>query len=301
MPPELVLMVVESLPMPDIMSLRLSSRRFASFVQRVNKKKPTYLDTIELKDRLERDEYFKLAEAESVQVSTARGLLCSHCRKVHVVSDFDRKETAKSAHVRQCKGMTRAFRTCSHGTRTRDEVLGYEAIGWITEGSVPQVCSTCWSPPSLFKSQASKDVIFYSYHKLRTYQPHDVIYRFEILLGLRRLATHICPHMRSDDEDFQNRVRCNPLGNKWFFKTGRPEDWDNGEPVDDRFAEPHMDARMRICCREQHCDSSIEIERFHSMGGMRMAILITIRRNLGKMESPLDPVWLAQLEPELRE
>jgi hypothetical protein len=107
--------------------------------------------------------------------------------------------------------------------------------------------------------------------------------------------------MRTDDNDFQNRLFSNPIGNKWLFKTGRREDWDNGKPVNNKRAEPYKDSRMRICCREKHCNSNIKIGRVQLMSGTKISIFVMIQRNLGTMVDPLDPAWLARIELEVRE
>lgn len=300
LPLELVLGVLELLPIADVMSLRLSSRRFASLVQRVIKEKPAHLDKKDMRDRLDRDRYFKLAEAESGDIDTASGLLCSQCRQRHPLLDFDRRELPKSAHVRRCKGMTRAFRTCSHCTLTRDELVGPKTLRWTYDSTYPQLCPDCSSPPSVQWSWITKAVTFQNDYMLREVRSRDTVYRFEIQLGLRKLAVQVCPHMRTDDKDFQERLVSSPVGESCILFE---DDWhgryDNGKPINDKFAERYMDARMRICCREKHCESHIEIERLASTRRRKMPIFIWIRRNLGKMESPMDPVWLAQLEREV--
>jgi hypothetical protein len=129
LPKELHLQILKGMPRADVLSLRLANRYFASLVQRVVEKRiHPNLDTMEdLRERLERDRYARLASAEPIDTKYLSRLLCSKCRKAHMRNMFDQKEKAKSAHDRQCLGHTATFRACRHRISTHYEVKTHSA------------------------------------------------------------------------------------------------------------------------------------------------------------------------------
>jgi hypothetical protein len=105
----------------------------------------------------------------------------------------------------------------------------------------------------------------------------------------RKWAGQLCPHMHTDEEDFQRRLLSTPCGGPFCLLLG------SGELVTAVFAEPNMDARISISCRHEHCCTHVEIRRSTYLGG-NMTISVSIHRTLGDMQTVSDPMWLAQIE-----
>lgn len=290
LPPELLLDITQRISRTDRLALQLSSRRFASFIQRTSKATPRRIDKKRLKERLGRDSYFKLAEAEARNLATVSELLCSHCQQAHPWSHFDRREILKSGHIRCCKGASRPFRVCRHVTVKHDQLTKPNRVGMFGEYYYGPRCATCTNFyfSRTFRSPMTVLQYFCS-RKLGKIYGSNRLYRTRLQQEFRQSAWRVCPHMRTDDADFQARLLWTPLEPPLWSVTGQ------SEPVTDVFAEPYMGADMRIHCRHKHCTTNVRISRrlFRRVGST--PIFVEICRELGLMESVQDPAWLAQV------
>jgi hypothetical protein len=279
LPPELNHEVLQYLSVVDIMSLRLSSRRYVFLTWR---HKLTLDDKQDMKARLRRDRYFKLAQAEIKGPRKLSSPLCSYCLEPHPSSMFQRREIVKSPQFRRCIGSSRLFRACPHRSLTRKEFMATMNSPFF------RYCNGCSTVLSFTtRTPNNNNVIYGSDCTLGFSHISCIIYRSEVQRDLRQLAHPICPHMRTDDPHFLDRVLSSPRGD-WS------NNFDNDRPVDDVFAEPYTCTIMRISCQEELCDSTIDIDRRGSFG--QVFVKTRIRRNLGNMAEALDPKWLIQLE-----
>jgi len=287
LPPELLLMVVDLLPTADILSLLLSSRRFASLIRRirrVTKEKPTHDDKRELKKRLERDHYLKLANAEPSDTGGLDELLCSFCLKPHTRYLFDSGEVAKSAHTRQCKGAARKFHACQHLSVTFKELKAHVNL-WSPVGYMICTDFNCKLEPIVSGSSSTLDIRSMSECiPERIFPRHNTVYRDDVRTYLKEQAQPVCPHMSTDDDAFGQLIMEAPLGG-----SSRPLN----EPLTSVFAEPYSRASMFVWCRAPGCSTNVQICRSSELFGE--VVSASICRNLGKLEDPLDPAWLAQI------
>jgi hypothetical protein len=285
-PPELIDRVLNYISVADIMSLRLSSRRLRS---RTRRQEPTLHDKNDLRARLRRDYYFKLAEAESTNVMTLSELLCSYCQQPHPSSAFQRNQAISSPHTRQCMGMTRIFRGCSHISLNRVEILAvlFWSVGYGTAQN-HRLCDRC--NMSFFASRALNNggnVTYGSDCILSEDHISSTVYRVALREDLERLAAPVCAHMRTDDPEFLERILSSPCGS-WG------DNFNDNRPINDVFADSYVSSIMRICCQKERCNSMIDIDR--GAGHLPGPVKIRIRRELGRMVDVLDPKWLIQLE-----
>jgi hypothetical protein len=268
-----------------MMSLRSTSRRFRSQTRR---QKPTRHDMNDMKARLKRDHYHKLAEAEPTDITTLNELLCSYCRLPHPRSLFQREEANKSPHIRWCMGWSRIFRACSHVSADRIWVINsIFGTGHPKSKRVNPLCDRCNMNFFLDRQYCNNHVVYGVESVLSKYHISSTIHRAAIQNDLQRLAALVCPHMRTDDSDFLERVLSSPCG---VFDN----DYNNGRPINDVFADSFVSNTMQIFCLNKRCNSTIVIERPAEAG--RVPVKIRIRRDLGQMTDVLDPKWLIQLE-----
>ena len=298
LPPELLLNITQRISRVDRLAFQLSSRKFASFMQRTNQatprridKKKCRIDKKKLKERLRRDAYFKLAEAEATNLATLPQLLCSHCRQPHPWSSFDRKEILQSGHTRRCKGASRAFRVCRHVAVTHDQLTKPNRVGMFGEYYYGPQCATCTNSYFSRTSRSPKTAVLQYFASKALGKTHAAnrIYRTRLQQDFRQSAWQLCPHMRTDDADFQTRLLSTPLDPPlWSFTL-------QSEPVTDVFAEPYIGADMCISCRHKHCNTNVRISRKLFLAVGPTPIFVTIFRDLGLMNSVQDPAWLAQV------
>jgi hypothetical protein len=192
----------------DMMSLRSTSRRFRS---RTRRQKPTWHDINDMKARLQRDYYHKLVEAEPTDITTLSELVCSYCRQPHPRSLFQCEEAIKSPHIRWCIGWSRIFRACSHVSGDRIWVLDcIFGTGHPKSKRVNPLCDRCNMNFFLDRQYCNNHVIYGVESVLSIYHIGSTIFRVAIQNDLRRLAAIVCPHMRTDDPDFLERVLSSP-------------------------------------------------------------------------------------------
>jgi hypothetical protein len=122
LPPELILFILEHIQGVDVLSFHFSCRRYALLMKPELKSSMTEDEKGELKQRMERDRYFKLAEAECPNVGSLVNLLCLRCRSSHPRSMFRDSEILQSPHVRWCNAARNVFRVCPHLMLTFDEL-----------------------------------------------------------------------------------------------------------------------------------------------------------------------------------
>jgi hypothetical protein len=288
LPPELRIHVLRYLSVADVMALRLVSRSFFSSTPRQN---PTWNERIDFRDRLRFDRYIKLAEVEPRDIRRLGELGCSVCHQSHPRSVFESKETVKSPYVRQCHAWSRVFRLCAHFSIKRKEITAM-----IPETSSFRRYLDCKKCPDgdirlfgrSFSSGNNSEVIYGIYRTLKSSAWNCSILRVEIQHILQQLGMPACPHMRTDDTDFLDRILTCPRGD-------RTRNYDNGRSIDPFFSEAYVCNGIRIACPNQQCNTTIEIDRRKSPGPIAHVDL-SIRRNLGKMTDVMDLKWLIQLE-----
>jgi hypothetical protein len=280
LPPEVVDRVVQYLSTADIMSLRLVSRRF---FWRTQRQKSTWSDQRDFKARLQFDTYTKLAKAEPTDIGKLSKLVCSFCHDTHPRRAFDHKEAIKSPYGRQCHGSSRHFRVCDHMSRDRTSI---KDIRSGTPGSGLCVICKIWFYISRFNSIS--DMMYWAERQLEYSHMSRIITRAEIKVGLKQLAMPVCPHMRTNDAYFLDRVLTNTRGTLWNH-------YNNGRPLDGLFADSYEISCISIPCPNQRCNTACEIERKVGVGGV-WPIQVRLRRNLGLMKDVLDPKWVIQLE-----
>jgi hypothetical protein len=277
LPPEVCNHVLHYVSTADIMSLRLVSRRFVWSTQR---QESTWGDKRDFQARLHFDRYTKLAKSEPTDIRTLNELVCSYCYKPHPRCAFDRKEATRSPYVRQCHGSSRKFRLCAHTSKDRRSIMDGGSVFGLDRGCRIRF----W-----FNGESnSSDMIYGAEDWLGFSHMNRAILRDEIRLGLQQIAIPVCPHMRTDEASFLNRVLTNPRGHLY-------NNFNNGRPIDDFFADSYELSGIRIACLNQRCGTMIEIERRKGLNQM-WPIQVRLRRNLGRMEDVLDPKWVIQLE-----
>jgi hypothetical protein len=150
------------------------------------------------------------------------------------------------------------------------------------------LCDICKMRFFFNRHDSISDMMYGAERWLESSPMNHVITRVELQHNLKQLAMLTCPHMRTNDAAFLNRVLTSPRGHMW-------NNCDNGRPFDDLFADTYELSGIRITCLNQACNTTVEIERKKGAGGM-WPIQVRLRRNLGKMKDPMDPRWLIQLE-----
>jgi hypothetical protein len=276
LPEEIMLGVVDRLAVADALSLQLSCRRCASLVWRVVHNKPA-VDKKELKIRVARDRYYKLAATESSDIEHLSELVCSYCRVPHPTSMFQEDEARKSLYVRRCNGIKAKFCPCAHLGLTYEEVLaglastrsiicpkacyGYELVPFITR-------SYRYSVAEVF---CLRDII------ISNAPSFDDVLRADVARMLSSSAQSICPHMRTDNPEFMRRIYDTPTYDNRLLPM----------PISNVFAPAGKGSRLNIRCLAANCDTRLEVERASSDYGGRL--VVRVHHYLGNMSTPRDP------------
>lgn len=288
LPPELELIVLRFLPMVDVLSLCLTSRRYASLIQRCATEEPNISDYQELNHRLERDRYFKLVEAESrvTSIETLDELLCSHCQRPHKKFLFQQDEHNKSGHIRKCIGLTATFRVCEHTSLSYEDILDRLATGKSISCLTRRYAIGCRLDPIVYRDQATGNVQHTCETVLRKTSLDVTLDRSDRLLAIQHHTEPICPHMRTSEAELQERIVNSSARLVNPYK--------HHGPIAGVMVERSTTLSMRLWCLTEACDTSVEIDK-RLIGGLDAQIIIRVNHNLGKLETPWDAAWLAQI------
>jgi hypothetical protein len=288
LPPELILDIFDYyLTIADILALRQSCRRYASLTRHIIPHKLLRIDRPDFKARLSRDRFYKLADAEPFEVDRLDTLLCSYCQSPHAKSMFQYDEIHRTARTRKCVGLTRGLRLCRHFTLKYQDILAYRAreerIG----------CSEarhghCDVDPHIsgWKSR-DKRVLCFGYIYRGLHAGKSSLSRQRLQDISKELATRLCPHMSMDGPEFQCKLKESDAR---LMGTVGLSVWSS--PV--IFAPASRSTHMTISCSEEHCHTDVDIWRWADISGGLLDI--KIYRDLGQIETPLDPMWIAQLQ-----
>jgi hypothetical protein len=289
LPPELILCIIENIQdWVDVMSFSLSCRRYALLMKPELENFVRFSVKKELKERLDRDWYAKLAEAESFKVGNLKNLLCSRCRSSHPRSMFRDSEILRSPHVRLCNGAKHIFRACPHLTLTFD---GLKARLPPTGRAIcpvwPLRCSN--DPRIVLCERLGLGPWVISHLFVVTIPASEGISRAQLQQCMADAAEPTCPHMRTDCHQFQRRLKT--ASRHTVYPTERLKR--NIFRLLTRhyhFAHPFQTAKMGINCLVKGCNTRVEIMREGD------ALTAKLWRNVGDLKMASDPKWCAQLE-----
>jgi hypothetical protein len=283
LPPELILCILDHVEGVDALSFYLSCRRYAFLMKPELKSRMSKSDKKELKERLGRDRYSKLAEAESSDVASLKKLLCMRCRSSHPQSMFHESEMIQSPHVRCCNGIKNVFRACPHLELTFDEDKA--ELGSNGQGICPLTCNMY---PRILTGYGRHDGFWFVSNIVRSIILEDEgVSRDQVQTILRNLAEPLCPHMRTDSPYVQDRLST-ASSNRSRISTSRRIRSPFDKLYD--FAYPFETAKIRIDCVAKNCMSGLKIRRIGNN------LDVSLIRDIGDFKFATNPKWCAQLE-----
>ncbi|KAH7092123.1 hypothetical protein FB567DRAFT_435542 [Paraphoma chrysanthemicola] len=284
-----LLLVLSFLPVvADRLSFRLTSRRFASFVQRCNTAVPTAADKKVLGRRFDHDRYNKLVDAESNNISALKELLCSYCRPSHEIRFFSSDELIKSGRVRKCIGLTATFRFCEH-TRITYETLLQHFAATPTSYTCTKGSCTVIRPHLPFICRTSRNELYYfNGIELLRHRSMPTLQLDDLVDLVKRYTAPMCLHMHTSYLDFQKRILSNSV---------RPLDSHQAyDPETQVYAKAGMVRSMQLDCLVEHCKTQVEIYKYRTIDvDDTDYIIMRVHRCLGTLDTPLNERWLAQI------
>lgn len=322
---ELIQEVAGYLRGADFLSLRASCRLLASVLE--NTAIDIYPQQIreEFAWRLHQDWYNRLAQEEKVgniEHSREAGLaLCSICSDVHPMAAFSTEEISKGPENRVCKGFSGYFRTCDNYSWTLRDLLEIRRsfVKWHEENSYSGVYDLECSFEEIDRSSQGS-VVQLNMDIINSKQPHRlrnqdlrrsddgvITYKcstklLEISSGQRieiddihkaldLLKIYVCPHLQPPEiveklweiPGAEGLINTNVGGPKLHPILLNSRMGQNSAIR----ADP-----VSVLCDNRHCKTVVHIERPYR----KNMIVLSIERNIGKLHSAQDPLWLAQLE-----
>jgi hypothetical protein len=285
LPWELILEIVEHMTPVDRIVFRMSCRRHAVIDGFIRELQITEVERRDLNRRLERDRYDVLAALEPPNAHLLGSMLCSTCKISHSSWDFTEIEAEKPTRQRKCRGAVNTFRLCPH------QILDFETLRKRrldrADNELPDIaCREC------YYRTATYTPLYTSINRTKSGEVHTFcmilnqassvgeLSRAEFRNYLEQYSIIVCPHKRLNDSTSLDALLNDPIGQ--IRKKPRPSDW-SAKPLGSFYA-----ARTCKCC-----DSTAFVGRVVAKG--RGRIVAGVHRNLGTMEDPLDPHWLAHL------
>jgi hypothetical protein len=280
LPGELVLEVADWLDAADIASLHLSCRRHCILL-RSRVRRATDGVSKEVQSRLRQDRYRRLALQEPRDTTGMDELLCSFCEDAHPRSLFPKDELAIPPFERKCTGSKGTFYICKHLSCTFTQVKALTATNGHIKCPVPGFRNGCIRPfLSYIKMSYSPFLPYYSNTLFDLHIPGcDTISRNFILDQLYALNEPLCPHMHTCSPVLQCRLRKKACGANVLFLSNTEY------PVTETFVKANADTYLRIECVDMHCNTYLEVNRFHKSGGG--VLTAKVHRSLGCWTAPL--------------
>jgi hypothetical protein len=206
LPYDLFIELLQLVTGADIISLRLSSRRFASTIMQAVQIPPTLHEHLQFKRSLLRHRYPKLADAEKVDIATSETFLCSGCHVAYSRAMFKISELPKSAYSHQCMGFTGSFRPCEHRSLARGD-LNFDNPMYCLEGlDMGDIRFSYELYFGIKHDRVTDDMFLTSVSKIADDARHFGISFIDLQVYCKLWAKPICSHMSSDDPYFQEQV-----------------------------------------------------------------------------------------------
>ncbi|KAF1927698.1 uncharacterized protein M421DRAFT_173322 [Didymella exigua CBS 183.55] len=285
LPWELILKIVTHISSVDQIIFKMSCRRYNFVNGFVDVLWITPAEKKDMRRRLKRDTFGALAALEPLNAGLLSEMLCGSCKMLHPRSSFTAPEACKPTHRRKCIGAAGTFHFCEHW------ILDFEALHKLSsnraDNQVPEIaCYECYFRfivgiplcPNFFRT-SSGDI-----HTFRMILNEPISTRQLLRADLEHYMTHnsistLCPHTQLNDPAFLNKLMMNPLGTSlaWYNDSS---DW---------LARPSTSVYVARTC--SICDSTVFCGQVVGKRGGR--IVAGVYRNLGTMQDPLDPLWLA--------
>ncbi|PGH18640.1 hypothetical protein AJ80_04387 [Polytolypa hystricis UAMH7299] len=263
LPSELLDQVIDSLSPLSMRSLRITCRKFYNYAHHGH----------QAPYNLSREEHFKflcLLERDQPPLETA---VCGFCRTLKDKSEFFPSELQMEPFLRRCKGTKRALRVCPYVSLSQGGIreLGNGLRGGTVCNHVS--CALNGHP------KITRDGGNYNLEKRHfvTVVTDDIEFwpdALEVSKYLEVYNVPICPHLR--------------LGDRLVLDAYRPheKEWEGNCRDCDTHFQFEMNSypkRKRFFCRRQ--------------------LVVSVSRNLGRLQRHDDPRWLSQLsvskEPDL--
>jgi hypothetical protein len=283
LPPEISQLILRYCHTVGILSLRHSSRQLR---EDIPAPVSTALDKAIFWKLLKKDRFFELCSLEQAGRTILRSdvALCSDCLETHSLAFFSCRQLSKPSRFRQCLGTEGRLRICQHAT------ISFQGAKFAAAGHPGQEACTAfhgsvppWGPRLQVKWTQDIGGRFglcsehYIDHWENLEMPSMSRLKKSFLTQLGDLQ--VCPHTRGRDIPID-----------MFFKVVR------GSSAN-RFAglQNHL-----FICRNMDCYTTVHVvqRRGTLPTGAEpsvTALVMEIKRNLGRMRVPADKHWLAQI------
>ena len=263
--------------------------------------------------RLANERYLPLAEAEMrTQAShTLKSLLCFNCLKKHHHSAFSAEEMSKDPYHRACVGSQGKLRLCSHRTlsfRELKEIFGdCPADRWSTDK--PTLSCRIAHPsqhiPLIFWDHHRRLVLSEHLGSIGSW-PHEAVHMDAIREMLNEVDRPICSHWHSSDAEVYDALTRSARAVWKRYPQARPYSQDSSRSrattsgnsnyftQDTVFCPPGVQGPLLLItanCPQWNCGTSIHASRLLASKRLDLSIM----RNLGRFETPTDPLWCAQV------
>ncbi|KAK8179969.1 uncharacterized protein BKA78DRAFT_364169 [Phyllosticta capitalensis] len=257
-------------------------------------------DREDFNDRIRRDNFPKLCQMErdesrwSFFTKTKR--VCGGCKALHNADFFSRKQLSAPPEERVCRGREGRLQICEHRVLSFDWVKTHNHYGtpFRTCGHTDHIGAdilTFLPPLSASPSLSHKCAELEYMGPCNSTRVDYTRVLFEVdkcqTLNLRetrmiltKFPLRLCPHLRLDDSD-------------WLHKTA---------PLFSRDCDVVLSGSAQIdgVCPNKNCNTritlSIKKPKAPHVNPDKRAVVVCVRRQLGALEDPCDPEWLAQVE-----
>ncbi|KAF2708664.1 hypothetical protein K504DRAFT_502689 [Pleomassaria siparia CBS 279.74] len=305
LPAEMILDISDFLQGADLLAYNSACRRVTAVLRCTTKlAKMSKKSKEAFTKRLRLDTFYRDAIVEEEQATgILESLLCSYCQEHHPRDGFAVTELGKPCNERVCRGATRVLRVCKHRRMTWKELKGLGMNASSSEAS--RELFVCASNGRHQMVQRNAEVVrLYGtrfdpsesnvrgtlhFRVLPLSMWSHRVYCSDIQRALVELDEYICPHLRTSSGLV---CLCNRTCLGLLSSNPSPLSSRDGGDV---FVEAFRSAIATSSCSVRDCHSKITIYREWA----QTEIGVQITQDVGPMDSPLDPSWLAATEEAL--
>ncbi len=289
LPPELIYEISKYLSMAGLMALRITSRRLLSLINCSGSDG----DLDEFHGLLRRGRFFTACEMDRAGNLHPSHMLCSSCMVSHERNLFSPIQKLVANEDRVCIGLERRLLLCEHKSFTFKELqVCRETAGFLNPDFACSELSHDSGPsahhPAWAFALKSGEITLTRRFCLMHVPAGANIEHYQVIAAMSKVYVQICPHL------WVHNPSC--FRGSLQFTHFVPHNYRSSVACD--YGYDRCWCSPDYHCPNRHCDTRFFFTRFTSPTVPNEEdLVLTIRRSVGHLASPVDPRWLAQISP----